>query len=391
MNEITPETTPAPTIARDLLLLEPLRIDSLSPGVQKLLAGTAPAKAMAAKGLAPLRPADLVVIAYQLSFDADETLKAAGLAAPTVLPDRILAAAFAEPLPPVVIHFFAQRIDPSRSEPIEKILYNRATANDTFVVLASKVNEREAEIIFQNEERFLKCSAILEALYGNRAARMSSLNRALELAARHGMRPEGIEGFDEIIKSISEDPGAKDVSADEAFGTALVVTDSLGPEAIDVSDETEAPAAAAGEAPKKKKSMVIDFGRLKMHEKVRLATLGNAYCRSNLLRDPNRVVAMAAIRSPRVTDNDIISAAANRMVSEDVLRYISNQREYMKMYAVKMNLIKNPKTPMGISLRHLPYINAEEVKELAKSKNIPTALQTAAKRLMLARQHKSNG
>lgn len=390
MNEITPEPAPVASPARDLLLLEPLRAESLSPAVQKLLAGTAPAKAMAAKGLAPLRPVELVLVAYQLSFDADETLKAAGLAAPGALPDRILTSALAEPLPPVVIHFFAQRIDPSRSEIIEKILYNKATANDTFVSLASRVKERETEIIFQNEERFLKCPAILEALFANREARMSSLNRALELAARHGLRPEGISGFDEIVKSIADDPGAKDAAADATFGAVLAATDALGPDALALLDEPEQPAAGP-EGPKKRKSMVIDFGRLKMHEKVRLATLGNAYCRSNLLRDPNRIVAMAAIRSPRVTDGDIISAAANRMVSEDVLRYISNQREYMKMYAVKMNLIKNPKCPMGISLRLLPYVNPEDVKELAKSKNVPTALQTAAKRLMMARQSKSNG
>ena len=51
-------------------------------------------------------------------------------------------------------------------------------------------------------------------------------------------------------------------------------------------------------AKKKRKSPIIDFTKLKLFEKIRLATLGNAYCRQTLLRDSNKLVAMAVIRSP---------------------------------------------------------------------------------------------
>ena len=124
--------------------------------MQKLLAGPAPMKAMAAKGIAPLRPAELLTAVYQLSFDASRRCAPRPRPAAPALPDKILAPALAEPLPPEVLQFFAGKLPPERIEPLEKILYNPATGDGTFVLLAGRLRERELEIIFQNEARLLR-------------------------------------------------------------------------------------------------------------------------------------------------------------------------------------------------------------------------------------------
>jgi hypothetical protein len=385
MSETGPE--PSGAGARPGLTLTALPAEALPPAVQKLAAAPTPMKLMAAKGIAPLRPGDLLIAIYQLSFEADAAVKAAAEGAPAALPDKIVAPALGEALPPQVLHFFASKLAPTRTEALEKLLYNVAAADETVVVLAGRVGERELEIIFQNEARILRCPGILEALYGNREARMSSVNRAIELCARNGVRVEGIPGFDEVVKSISDDRSATDpAAADGAFAGLLAATEKATPEPEPPA--RDAPAAPApGEAPGgERRSATIDFARLKLHEKIRLATLGNEYCRANLVRDPNRVVAMAAIRSPRITDAEISRASANRTVCEDVIRYIANQRELTKHYQVKLNLVQNPKTPLGLSLRLLNLLNAEDIKDLARSKNVPSALSTAARRLMQTRK-----
>jgi hypothetical protein len=126
---------------------------------------------------------------------------------------------------------------------------------------------------------------------------------------------------------------------------------------------------------------VIDFTRLKLYEKIRLATLGNAYCRNNLLRDSNRMVAMAVIRSPQITDGEIAKAAGNRSLSEEVIRYIGNRKELVKQYPVKLALVGNAKCPLAVALRLLPTLNADDIKQIARSKNVPGALSASAKRL----------
>ena len=45
-----------------VLDLKPLPVAGLPAAVQKLLTGPAPMKAMAAKGIAPLRPAEFIVL-----------------------------------------------------------------------------------------------------------------------------------------------------------------------------------------------------------------------------------------------------------------------------------------------------------------------------------------
>ena len=74
------------------------------------------------------------------------------------------------------------------------------------------------------------------------------------------------------------------------------------------------------------------------------------------MRDPNRMVAMAAIRSPRITDSEIVKAASNRSVCEEVIRYIANQRDLTKNYQVKLSLVQNPKCPVALSLKFLPLL-----------------------------------
>src|SRR2546421_9415759 len=157
------------------------------------------------------------------------------------------------------LHFFAERLAPTRVEPLEKILFNQATADETFVRLAARLGERELEVIVQNEIRLLRCPAIVEALFANKQARMSSVNRAIELCARHNVRVEGIPSFDEICKSIRDDPAATDPAvADKSFSAVLEA-------AVAASEEL---GQEEGEGKSKRKSPIIDFTKLKLHEKI---------------------------------------------------------------------------------------------------------------------------
>ena len=84
-------------------------------------------------------------------------MKSAAEAAPASLPDKLVLGPLGDPLPVQVLHFFAERLPPSRHQAIEKILLNQATADETFVLLGGRLDEGGLEIIFQNEVRLLRC------------------------------------------------------------------------------------------------------------------------------------------------------------------------------------------------------------------------------------------
>ena len=373
--------------------------DALPRAVASVVGGASPAKLMAVRGMAPLRPVDLLLAVYQLSFDADPAVKSAAEAAPAGLPDKILLGPLGDGLPPQVLHFFAEHLPQDRRQAIEKILFNRATADETFVHLARSLDEAGLEIIFQNEVRLLRSTPLVEALYFNKNARMSSVSRAIELCARNNIRQQGIPGFDEMAAAIMADPNAAVPSVgDDAF--SAVLGDGEPAQAENQPDGSTGAASSEGEpaadadgAEKKKKGSTtyIKFDELKIFEKIRLATVGNAYCRQVLIRDTNRLVAMSVVRSPSITDREIVAAAANRAVCDDVIRYIANSREYTKNYSVKQALVTNPKCPLATSLRLLSFLHADDLKTLSRSKNVPGALATAARKLIQTREKPSGG
>jgi hypothetical protein len=110
-----------------------------------------------------------------------------------------------------------------------------------------------------------------------------------------------------------------------------------------------------------------------------------------LIRDSNRLVAMSVVRSPAITDGEILAAAANRAVSDDVIRFIANSREHTKDYAVKQALVNNPKCPLASSLRLLNFLRPDDLKGVSRSRNIPGALATAAKKLLQTRGKSGGG
>lgn len=242
------------------------------------------------------------------------------------------------------------------------------------------------EALARDERRLKELPEIAVAIYANRRAPLSTANRAIATCHRAGVVPEGLVGFDELVRAIDADPESLQPGVlDPGFAALLG-----GIEASSIDTDTDPrDDDKAGLPPPKppgaRRSATIDFSRLKLYEKIRLATLGNAYCRQNLLRDSNRMVAMAALRSPQITDGEIAKAAGNRSLSEDVIRYIGNRKELVKQYPIKLALVGNAKCPLTVALRLLPTLHAEDIKHLARSKNVPAALSVAAKRLAAAR------
>jgi len=105
-----------------------------------------------------------------------------------------------------------------------------------------------------------------------------------------------------------------------------------------------------------------------------------------LIRDPNRLICIGVLGSPRLTDTEIDSFAGMKSISSEVLRKIGTHREWSKRYAVLSNLVKNPRTPIGISLAMVPRLNPKDIKQLSVDKNVPEVIRKAAQRFVRSAQ-----
>ena len=121
---------------------------------------------------------------------------------------------------------------------------------------------------------------------------------------------------------------------------------------------------------------------MKLPGRVILAMFGNAACRGVLVGDGNKMIQLAVLKNPKIRPEEIETFSKLRTVSETFLRIISENKVWMKSYALKFNVVTNPKTPQDVSMRWLRFLSAHDVKKVAKSRDIPQLLAVTAKRRM---------
>lgn len=133
-------------------------------------------------------------------------------------------------------------------------------------------------------------------------------------------------------------------------------------------------------------TLFLKIQRMTVAERMKLALLGNKEVRSILIRDPVRSVQVCVIQNPRITDTEVERIASSRSVDEEVLRLILKNREWLKYYSIKVALVNNPRTPIKESLRLLGHLREKELKDVARSRNLPNPVVVGAKKLLLERK-----
>jgi hypothetical protein len=363
----------------------PLAVDQLSATAQKAIAGGA-TKMMAARGLMPMAPVDQAAVLYQLTLDSDAAVAAASRATAVGLPEKILLGLVASRFDPRILDFFTM-LHVDKPIVLETAILNPATADLTIAELAARAAPREIDLIAQNEVRLLRHPEIIGAMYLNPRARMSTVDRAVELAVRNQVRVPGVPAWDEVARALSGGLPPCSEDADALF--ALAATKLSGDDSLLTVGDPESLELVGGEiqdfAELPPEVAQTQISKLSIPAKIRLAMIGNAFARSLLIRDPMRIVAMAAIKSERVTIFEAARYIGNHSLGEDVIKFIAQKREWTKPYNTKLALCMNPKVPVADVARLLPHLRDKDLRNLSKSKGIPSAVAAQARRLLMQR------
>lgn len=188
-----------------------------------------------------------------------------------------------------------------------------------------------------------------------------------------GLRPLEQQGLLELLVS---DPDAEVAAAARASLEAMTGAGG-SPSSAGSDDAVEA--ASAGESGKDG-SALERIAAMSPGQRLSLAMRGTREERAVLIRDPNKIVAVAVLSSPKITDSEVESIAKMASVSDDVLRIIGHTRGWMKNYAIVSALTRNAKTPVAVSLNLLSRLLEKDVKVLATDRNVPDVVRLAARR-----------
>lgn len=401
---------------------EPLSEQAIGPGAWKMVGPAAPPpmRDMVARGMAPLQPRDLLVALYHLWIDDPQKFGEEVGKTLLGLPGAVLGGALADAsLPAGVLDFVARKLA-RKEDVLEQVVRHPAVHDETLAAVSRTCPEGICDILAANQTRWLAFPTIVEALYQNPNCRMSVAQQMLELAVRQGVELK-LPNIEEIKIALGDQAAPTEPAHDAAFRRAMgqdvlaqhsrfvksVESSALGedvlPEtvreptsdddALDIdkllaevpSDDMSLPMDGnEPEAPPEEDlpqgDRLTRIARLPVMQKIRLAMLGNGFERSVLIRDANKQVAMSAIKSTRVKENEVVAFAANRALPHEVVRYIANRKEWLKLYQVKLNLVLNPKTPLSSAMAFLNHLHPHDVRKVSRSRSIPSALAKAAKR-----------
>jgi hypothetical protein len=358
---------------------------STLPGpAQRIIAPDAPPKLrlMAARGVVPgLKPDALLTVLLLLAQSPDGETAATAAGTFAALPEPILKGGLGADLPAPVIQALTIAYG-DREDVVERIVLMPRVPIAAIAHLAQHGSEAVTEIVAVNQERLLANPELIELLYMNKRTRMSTADRLIELAVRNDVELSGIPAWKEVAQAIQgelvPEPSAEPLPEDELFWDAERLARELSdPDLEDVYFEDE-----QGEEKLEDKLIPLykKLAGLSVSGKIRKAMLGSKEERFMLIREQNKLVACAAARSPLLQEPDVVLLTRSRGVVDDVLRIIGMTPEWMKSYQVKKNLVENAKTPIAIAQRIVPQLREADLRKVAKSKNVSSAVQQAARR-----------
>jgi hypothetical protein len=126
--------------------------------------------------------------------------------------------------------------------------------------------------------------------------------------------------------------------------------------------------------------------KMSLPQKIRLAMLGNQEARSLLIRDPNKIIPLAVLRNPKISETEVVLYAQMRTIPEDVFWALAKHKTWIKNYLVKAALVSNPKTPLSLAIKLLDYLHDRDLQNLSRSKNVSSVLARSAARLLYKRK-----
>ncbi len=391
-------------------------------------------KKFMAMGAIPWEDLILVRILFYLAFDPDE--ETASTARETIrdMPSGAFANTVEdENVPPDFLDFIVrERIQDN--ELLRKIIIHPNTPDETLMYIAENALPETLEILCLNQTRLLNYPPLIDMLLINPQCPTSSKIRLNEIKndfagrIRKRLKELNILGDEDEI-SMDEAPEWEEEPEDfpgeeklEAKGRVKsepeIETDDLEfeeefdyEEEYDEYDEygeyderkeydeydeyddfdDEELLAFMDEEEKKaedEESLELrqQLKKLSPADKRLRAKVGTKQERYILVRDSDKRVAVEAVNSPKATEFEIEQVAKLRSVSEEVLREIAVHREWSKHYGIVSALVKNPKTPTGISLRMIKRLTDIDLNSIVKDKEVPYGVRAQSKRLLEVRE-----
>lgn len=315
---------------------------------------------LAASGLLPLPPEQLIPVQVDLAQGGDADL--AGTARETLkaTDPRVVASFLEKEAGEPALAFFAA--ESSHFFVLETILRRRDVPRRLLVALARRIPPDLQEVLILRQDAIVEAPEILEALEQNPeltvyvGRRITEYRDHLLPQARTRQAPEAVPGE----------------MTDEELEAAMAAVRELP---VEGEVETERTGLSEGQ-----------IRMLPIPARLKLTRGAPRTLRTLLLRDTNPQVAVAVLINNNLSDQEAEQTASSRAVVDEVLEAIAKRRDWVSRYNIARALLFNPKTPVATTMKLVPRLSVRDLRDLSRDKNVPDAIRSTALRLYRIKQ-----
>jgi hypothetical protein len=190
-------------------------------------------------------------------------------------------------------------------------------------------------------------------------------------------RPDAPDALREFFRGRGIEP---DAAAAMESDEPLIDSDTGG-EGQEASAGGEAAEGEEGEG--ERQGAAQRLALMNVAERMKCAMKGTKEERAVLVRDPNKLVSVSVLSSPKLTESEVENFSKLANVSEEVLRIIGTNRGWTKNYGVIAALARNPKTPLGISMKFVQRLTERDLKMMALDRNLQEALKVVVRKRLV--------
>jgi len=331
---------------------------ALHPLVAQVLSGASPElQVLAAEGLLPLGPEDLVPLQVELTRNSNPMVAQRARESLAAMDARIMAPFLASDASESVLAYFAEQAQ--HPQVLEAILRRRDVPRFLLVEMARHLDADLQELLLLRQDAIVEEPGILDAMEENPRVAAYALRRIAEFREHLIRRAPAEAAAPEVVEGVRE--------ATDAELQAAIEAARHEPAAGDVDDVT---GLSEGQ-----------IRTLPVGARLRLSRGAPRGLRGVLIRDNHPLVAVSTLENNVWSDQEIEQLARSRSIAEDVLHGIIKRREWMRKYPIVLALIGNPRTPIPAALKLMPQLGARDLRVLSRDRNVSDAVRTQAGRL----------
>jgi len=396
------------------------------PRMLELIRGSqVPANLMhsAARGSLSVPPAEMIEILVYLAVHH----KGLGEQAQLTLAgwdEKACQAAASDPATSAEVLGYFVALENQRTKLLPVLAENPSVAEEALGMLASEGTRSTVEALLKSQ-RVRGSAILLKSLQTNpnlRANELTEVGNKLAALEPHGdtgknqeSEPHDPAAEETLNNFLKENAAEVEAEKDKAFqpigpihdhiqqdhvGTETPATaTAVAAASADVAGRVATGTAAAAAAARAKKqvghvdrrdSTLQKIAKLDIKGRIALAVRGGKEERSILIRDGTKLVALAVLESPKVTDGEVEGFALQKNVLEAVLRQIPLKRRFAKNYNIMRNLVYNPRTPLDLSLGLMKGLLVHDLKNLSGNKEVSETIRKLALRMYKQKMEKKH-